>query len=130
VIGGRVLDTTAILRFATNTSVYMQSLVWVALDEGLVLAIPATALTEAWAGIEPADHDALDVLLGLPVTVIDPLAAEQARPTGELLAAGDTSDLRSAHVALCSRRRGWPVLTAAPGPLRRLDPDMEIDELP
>jgi hypothetical protein len=137
VIGGRVLDTSALLRFASNTSIYMQSAVWVALEEGLVLSVPATALTEAWARSHSGDHDVLDVLLGLPITVVDPLDADEARRTGRLLAASSeqvgedaAADVRTGHVVHTARRRGWPVLTAVPESLRRLDPELEVDELP
>jgi hypothetical protein len=130
VIGGRVLDTSAVVQFASNTSIYMQSAVWVALEESLVLAIPATSLTEAWAQANPAGHDALEVLLGLPITVIDPLDAAQTRPVGELLAAAPAAALRAGHVAYVARRRGWPVITAAAAPLRRIDPKLDVEELP
>ena len=138
-IGGRVLDTSALLRFASNTSIYIQSAVWVALEEGLVLSVPATALTEAWARSHSGDHDVLDVLLGLPITVIDPLDADEARLTGRLLGASSEQvgagedaavDVRTGHVVRTAQRRGWPVLTAVPEPLRRLDPELEVDELP
>jgi hypothetical protein len=130
VIGGRVLDTSAILQFATNTSIYMQSTVWVALDEGLVLALPTTSLTQAWSQAHPDHHDALEVLLGLPVTIIDPLDADRPRPVGQLLANAGSADVCAGHVAHCARRRGWPVITATPAPLRRIDPELAIEQLP
>jgi hypothetical protein len=131
VIGGRVLDTGAVVQFATNSSIYMQSAVWVALEESLVLAIPATSLTEAWAQADPASHDALEVLLGLPITVIDPLDAARAAPVGRLLAAAPAAgELRAGHVAHVARRRGWPVITATAAPLRRIDSGLDVEELP
>lgn len=129
-IGGRVLDTSAVVGFASNTSVYMQSAVWVALEESLVLAVPATASAQAWAQADPAGHDALEVLLGLPITVIDPLDAAQTRPVGELLAAAAAVDVRAGHVVHVARRRGRPVITAAADSLRRLDPELDVEELP
>lgn len=129
-IGGRVLDTSAVVQFASNTSIYMQAAVWVALEESLVLAIPTTALAEAWAQADRADHDALEVLLGLPVTVVDPLDASRTRPVGELLAAAPSAGVRAGHVAEVARRRGWPVITAATEPLRQVDPGLDVEELP
>lgn len=38
VIGGRVLDTSALLAFATESSVYCAALVWTAVKESIVLA--------------------------------------------------------------------------------------------
>lgn len=129
-IGGRVLDTSAVVQFASSTSIYMQSAVWVALEENLVLAIPAASLTEAWAETDPGDHDALEVLLGLPVTVVDPLDATQTRPVGELLAVVPAAGVRAGHVTHVARRRDWPVITAAAGTLRQLDPDLDVAQLP
>ena len=129
-IGGRVLDTSAVVQFASNTSIYMQSAVWVALEESLVLAIPATSLTEAWAQADPSSYDALEVLLGLPITVIEPLDAAQTEPVGKLLAAAPGTDLRAGQVAHVARRRGWPVITAAAVPLRRIDPALDVEDLP
>ena len=129
-IGGRVLDTSAVVQFASNTSVYMQSAVWVALEESLVLAIPSASLAEAWAQAHPSGHDALEVLLGLPITVIEPLDAAHSRPVGELLAAAPGTDLRVGHVAHVARRRGWPVITAAVDPLRQVDAELDVEELP
>ncbi len=77
------------------------------------------------------DGDAgLEVLLGLPITVIDPLDAAHSRPVGELLAATSAMDVRAGHVAHVARRRGWPIITAAPGALRRIDGDLDVEELP
>ena len=129
-IGGRVLDTSAVVQFASNTSVYMQSAVWVALEEALVLAIPGTSLAEAWAQTDPADHDALDVLLGLPITVVNALDAAQARSVGQILTAAPAAGVRAGHVAHVARRRGWPVITAAPEQLRRVELALDIEELP
>jgi hypothetical protein len=131
VIGGRVLDTSAVVQFASNTSIYMQSAVWVALEESLVLAIPATSLAEAWARAAPTGHDALEVLLGLPITMIDPLDAAQTEPVGKLLAAASAAaHLRAGHVVHVARRRGWQVITAAAAPLRQIDPELDVEELP
>lgn len=127
-IGGRVLDTSAVVQFASTSSIYMQSAVWVALEESLVLVVPATSLTEAWAQTDPADHDALAVLLGLPITIIDPLDAAQAHDVGQLMTAG--VDVRVGQVAHVARSRDWPVITAAPEALRRLDVGLTVEELP
>ena len=129
-IGGRVLDTSAIVQFASTSSIYMQSAVWVALEENLVLAIPATSLAEAWAEANPEDHDAIEVLLGLPVTVVDPLEDAQTRPVGELLAGAPTAGVRAGQVTHVAHRRGWPVITAAPGQVRQIDPALDVEELP
>ena len=43
-IGGRVLDVTAIVGFCTGQSVYAEALVMTAIEENIVLIIPSAAL--------------------------------------------------------------------------------------
>jgi hypothetical protein len=51
----------------------------------------------------------LDVLLQLPVTVVDALDETRARAVGEL--GGPQTD---AHAIACAQERGWTLLTAHP----------------
>jgi hypothetical protein len=67
VIGGRVLDASALVAFASGTSVYA-----------------ATAVAAAWAELAEKHHPVLDVLLQLPVMVIDNLNESRARAVGQL----------------------------------------------
>ncbi|MCX6464578.1 MAG: hypothetical protein NTW05_13470 [Pseudonocardiales bacterium] len=106
-IGGRVLDASAIIAFADGSSIYAAALVWTAVEEGLVLVVPSTAIAAAWAHLSEKDHPVLDVLLQLPVTVVDALDQSRARDVGAL--GGDTLD---AHALLCAAHRGWPLVTA------------------
>lgn len=132
-IGGRVLDTSALVDFATGKSVYSQALVWVAVEQGIVLAVPAAALMAAWASLPPSDPDPLDVLLGLPVTVVDPLDEHSAREAAKLAAAGIADpfgSIAAGHVAWCARQRGWPIVTSEPDILRALGADLMLEPLP
>ena len=130
-IGGRVFGTSALEHFATGRSIYARALVWAAVEQGDVLVVPTTALTAAWANIPPEAYPVLEVLLGLPNTVIEVLDRSTAHQVGALLATADRpAELIAGHVVWCGRQRGWPILTAAPGPLRQLDPEVEIEELP
>lgn len=125
-IGGRVLDSSAVVGFASGASVYAAALVWTAVEEGLVLAIPATAAAAAWAQLRDKHHPVLEVLLRLPATVIDELTAGRARAVGGL--GGELSD---AHAVLCARDRGWPLVTA--DAVRYADIDLsgvELEPLP
>jgi hypothetical protein len=65
----------------------------------------------------------LEVLLHLPVTVVDALDATRARAVGAL--GGDQSD---AHALLCARDRGYPLVTARYTGIRPAG--VEIDQLP
>lgn len=129
-IGGRVLDSTALAAFATGRPVYVRALVWAAVEEHLVLAVPSTALGRAWAVLSPEHHSALKVLLDLPNTVIDELTPTAAQESGLLLAASGQDDIVAGQVAACARRRGWPAVTGEPGTLRKLDTAVIIEELP
>jgi hypothetical protein len=129
VIGGRVLDVTAIVGFATGQSVYAEALVMTAIEENVVLAVPSAALARACALI-PSGHElGLDVLLGLPCTVVDLLETAQARAVGALIQQGGEPgrDIAAAHVVHCAQMRGWPVVTDDPEPLLSLDSSIEIE---
>lgn len=130
-IGGRILDTSALEHFATGRSVYARALVWAAVEQSDVLVVPTTALTKAWSRIPAEVQGVLEVLLGLPNTVVEVLDSPTAHEVGLFLAAsGGQGELTAAHVVWCWRRRGWAILTADPGHLRELDPNVEVEELP
>jgi hypothetical protein len=126
VIGGRVLDASAIVAFAGGGSICAAALVWTAVEEGIVLVVPSTAIAAAWAQLPDTDHPVLEVLLNLPVTVIDDLDATRARAVGTL--GGDQPD---AHAVLCARDRGYPLVTADAARYTGIRPaGVEIDQLP
>ena len=129
-IGGRVLDATALAAFAIGRPVYVRALVWAAVEENIVLAVPSAALGRAWALLEPEHHPALQVLLDLPNTVIDELGSAAAQESGLLMAAAGQDDIVAGQVAASARRRGWPAVTGEPGALRKLDIRVTIEELP
>lgn len=122
-IGGRVLDASALLAFAREDSVYAQAFVWTAVGESIVLMVPSTAVAQAWSRLEPSQRAVLDVLLGLHGTVLDPLDGERAREVGEL--GGDPA---TAHAETCAPSRGWAVLTAEPD--RYAGRDVAVEALP
>jgi hypothetical protein len=129
-IGGRVLDATALVAFAIGRPVYVRALVWAAVEENIVLAVPSAALGRAWALLELEHHPALQVLLDLPNTVIDELGPVAAQESGLLLAASGHDDIVAGQVAASARRRGWPAVTGEPGTLRKVDTTVTIEELP
>lgn len=125
-IGGRVLDASAVIAFADGSSIYAAALIWTAVEEGLVVLIPSSAIAAAWAQLPDKDHPVLEVLLQLPVTVVDDLDQARARAVGAL--GGDTLD---AHALLCAAQRGWPLVTADAARYRRGSPaGVEIEPLP
>lgn len=105
-IGGRVLDTCALVAFARGTSIY--------------------AAAAAWAELTDEHRPVLDVLLQLPVTVIDTLDETRARAVGQL--GGPQAD---AHAIACAHQRGWPLLTAHPDHYTRYDQTgVDLEPLP
>ncbi|CAM3095409.1 hypothetical protein [Stackebrandtia soli] len=130
-IGGRILDSSAMVGFAAS-SPYPQAVVWTAAEQGIVLAIPSGALAEAWSKAPRRDRDALKVLLSLPVTVILELDQRAAHDVGLMLSRSrQHGKLAAGHVTWCAqRRRGWPILTGDPKTLLAMDSTLEIDTLP
>lgn len=130
-IGGRILDTSALIGFAAS-SPYPQAVVWTAVEQAVALAVPSGALTEAWSKTRRRDRDALQVLLALPVTVVLDLNTQSARDVGLLLSrTRQHGNLAAGHVIWCAqRRRGWPVVTGEPKTLLAMDSSLEIDRLP
>jgi predicted nucleic acid-binding protein len=125
VINGRVLDTSALVAFARRESVYADALVWTAVEETIVLVIPSTAMAAALTQLDPKYHPVLEVLLNLPVTVVDPLDARRARTLGQL--GGPQPD---AHAAACAQERGWPVVTGDADRYAEFGDRVEIEVLP
>ncbi|GAA3298592.1 MULTISPECIES: hypothetical protein [Dactylosporangium] len=130
-VGGRILDSSAILGFVAGKP-YSSAIVWHAVDQGVVLAVPAAALAEAWAQTSPKDYDVLKVLLSLPVVVVDELTAADAVDSGALFSGeGGPATVAAAHVVRRAQARpGWAIVTDRAQLLRELDPQAEIDELP
>jgi hypothetical protein len=131
VIGGRVLDTSALVAFATRGSVYVEALAWTAVEENLVLVVPSTAVAAAVAELSvqtEKDLPVLEVLLTLPGTVVDELTAARARTVGQLSGQLD-GDQVAAHAVACARDRGWALVTGTPDRYERLGGLIEIEPL-
>ena len=128
-IGGRVLDLSALSAFARQDSIYAGALVWTAVEEDIVLLVPSTASCIAWGQLDERDQPVLEVLLGLPVTVADSLDAERGREIGQLQRGRDAR-IDVAHAALCSQRRDWPLVTRESEAYAALGIPLEIESLP
>ena len=130
-VGGRILDSSAILAFVAGKP-YSSAIVWHAVDQGVVLAVPAAALAEAWAQTSPKDYDVLRVLLSLPVVVVDAMTAADAVDSASLLGGdGGPALVAAAHVVRRAQARpGWAIVTDRAETLRAMDPQAEVDELP
>lgn len=133
-IGGVVLDTSALLDVAAGSTIYGQAFVAAAAQRGIVLLVPSTCLSQAWAVLPAADLSLLELLLELPVVVVDDMDSAVARSAGHALRAapGMTGDqllslTAEGHVVRAARDRGWRVLTRAPDRLWAIDPGLVLE---
>jgi hypothetical protein len=93
-------------------------------ETGARVTVPATALAQAIR--QPERQARLARLVRQPGTDIRDLGRVDATNVGRLLAAAGTSDIADAHVVICARRSGQPVVTSDPGDLRALDPSLRL----
>jgi predicted nucleic acid-binding protein len=91
---------------------------------GQRVTVPATALAQAMR--TPRTQARLSRLVRQPNTVVAALDGPDATQVGILLAATRTRDIVDAHVVICARRSGQPIVTSDPGDLSRLDPDATL----
>jgi PIN domain nuclease of toxin-antitoxin system len=125
-----VVDSTALLAFVSGRP-YASAVVWHAVDQGVVLVVPAVSLADAQARLAPADLEVIETLVDLPVTVVVDLTRSEARQVAAVLAKASKPDcLAAGHAAWTAHNRGIPVMTSDPALLRALAADIEIDELP
>jgi predicted nucleic acid-binding protein len=95
-----------------------------AAEVGAKVTVPATALAQAIR--RPASQARLSRLVRQPTTRLAPLDGPDATSVGLLLARSRTSDIADAHVVVCARRAGQPVVTSDPEDLARLDPTLRL----
>ncbi len=93
-------------------------------ETGAQVTVPASALAQAVR--RPERQVRLSRLIRQPGTDVIALGRVDATHVGRLLAASGTSDIVDAHVVICARRAGQPVVTSDPGDLRQLDPALRL----
>jgi len=93
-------------------------------ETGAQVIVPASALAQAIR--RPERQVRLSRLIRQPGTNVIDLGRVDATHVGRLLAASGTSDIADAHVVICARRAGQPVVTSDPGDLRQLDPALRL----
>lgn len=126
-IGGKILDPSALAEFAQG-SIAMEAWLATARATGVVLYLPALVLSEVRA-VYPGSHGRLDRILRDSQVVYRELSVDDAPKVAKLLAESGAWDGTAGHVVLVARQRGWPVLSADPGRLRRIAPDLDVDLL-
>ena len=93
-------------------------------ETGAQVIVPASALAQAIR--RPEQQVRLSRLIRQPGTDVIALGRVDATHVGRLLAASGTSDIADAHIVICARRAGQPVVTSDPGDLRQLDPALRL----
>ena len=130
-IGGVVLDTTALADLAENRTPYASEVVDYAIATLRTIAIPTTVLMECWARIPEQSQVFLATFIAKPVVTVHDLDEATAIDAGELAAACAPDTLAGTmHAVHLARGRGWPLLTAEPDVARQLDADVRIEPLP
>ncbi|MGH3754019.1 MAG: hypothetical protein ACRDRP_15240 [Pseudonocardiaceae bacterium] len=133
-LGGFVLDASALAVLGGGANIYTTTWADRAAVRGIVLLVPAAALSEAWQQIRrhgPGDVEQMRDLLASPMVLIAPLEETAAARAGELVGGRDLDpDVAAAQVATCARARNWPVLAAQVARLRVIDPELTVETLP
>ncbi len=132
-MSGRVLTSSAIVDIATNRSVYGRAFLVAAVELGMTFPVPSTALLQAWAVVPPQARALLELFLDAPAVVVEDLGASTASRAGVrayLAHQAGHFDVAAAHAVDVASERGFAILTAEAGPLRAIDPDVEIEVLP
>ena len=93
-------------------------------ERGMRITIPTTALAQAIRN--PSRQARLCRLVRQASTDLIALDGPDATATGLLLARARTADVVDAHVVVCARRAGQPVVTSDPGDLKRLAPELQF----
>lgn len=133
-LGGFVLDASALAALGGEANIYATTWADRAAVRGIVLLVPAAALSEAWQQIRrhgPGSVDQMRDLLASPMVLIDSLDDTGAVQAGELVEGRDLNpDVAAAQVATSARARDWPVLAAQPACLHLIDPELIVETLP
>lgn len=121
---GQVLDPSS-LDAIVDDRVAASGWLITAHDASTPLHVPGLALTEVRA-LRPHLLERLYELLEHPSIVrreLDPATGEEV---AELLERTGTFDVCAGQIVVVAQQRGWPVITADPGRLRRIEPDLEV----
>ena len=111
----------------------MQALLYISHEHLITLVIPAPCLADALARLrDPEQQARLFDLVKSPMAKVAQFGAAEATGTGLLRsnALPARASAGAAHAAFLAADRGWPVVSARPGPIRAMHPEVEIEPLP
>src|SRR5262249_34595593 len=128
----RTIAPSALLQAAKGTP-YMQALLYISHEHLITLVIPAPCLADALARLKDPEQQArLFDLLKSPMAKVAQFGAAEATGTG-LLRSGALparASTGAAHAAYLAADRGWPVVSARPGPIRAVHTEGESEPRP
>lgn len=123
-VGGIVVDGSALAALVVDN---FAALSWLAVARQRHLAVWVSELSVVEVEtIRPHVLPALDRLRGHPQVVVEALGAEDAAAVDKLLAGAGAWDPLAGIVVHQARRRGWHTVTADPGRLHRVDPELPV----
>ena len=97
-IGGRILDTSALVQAARGTP-YMQALLYISHEHLIPLVIPAPCLADALAGLnDPEQQARLFDLVRSPIAKVAQFGASEATGTGLLRASADHEPAMASYI--------------------------------
>lgn len=121
---GQVLDPSGLDAILANRITATSWLI-TAHNASTPLYVPGLALSEVRA-LRPQLLGDLYELLEHPSIVRRDLDPATGAEVAGLLERTGTFDVCAGQVVVVARRRGWPVITADPGRLRHIDPDLDV----
>ena len=122
-VNGLTFDAGGLIALDRNDRRVL-TLVARAMERGMRITIPATALAQAIRN--PARQARLSRLIRQAGTDLIPLDGPDATAVGLLLARTGTVDIVDAHVAICAQRAGQAVVTSDADDLRRIAPELHL----
>lgn len=124
---GKVLDASALAAWARG-HLGMQTWFGIAWELQLSFYVPAFARTEALL-LHPDTEPLIETLTRAPYVVLADLAPADAAAVDARQQAAEVFDPLATWVVHTCHQRGWNAVSADPGRLWRIDPDLPIDEL-
>ena len=122
-MNGYTFDAGGLIALDRNDRRVIALLAW-ALERGMRITIPATALAQAIRN--PARQARLRRLIRQVNTDLIALDGPDATAVGLLLGRSATADIVDAHVVVCAQRAGQAVVTSDPFDLKRLSPGLRL----
>jgi hypothetical protein len=122
-MNGIVFDAGGLIALERNDRRVLLTL-HAALEEDGRIVVPATALAQVIRN--PARQVRLWRMIQFERTEVVPLDGSHAQAVGALLGQTATADVADAHVVICARIAGYPVVTSDPLDLKRLDPELRL----